>query len=59
MIHCGSGSYYGSRSGSVPALDPDIQTLFSAVFNKIKFAQNLAFSMSEVALFPGKLASHF
>ncbi len=45
---------FGSGSGSKSR-----QYLFSMFFNKPKCGENLAFSMSEEALFLRKLASHF
>jgi hypothetical protein len=45
----GSGS--GSSSGS--------RQYLAQFSNNKKFVQNLAFSMSEAAIFPRKLASHF
>jgi hypothetical protein len=50
MIYCGSGSDFGKVSVPVPVPDP---------FHPKKFVHNLAFSMSDAALFPRKLASNF
>jgi hypothetical protein len=52
MICCGSSSDLGSGSGSR-------QHLAQFSNNNKKLVQNLAFSVTEAALFPGKLASHF
>jgi len=51
MICCGSGSDLGSGSGS--------RHYLAQFSNNKKLVQNLAFSMSQAALFPRKLASHF
>ncbi len=60
MIYCGSVSGSGSdfEKVLVPVLVLDPASLAQFSKNK-KIVQNLAFSMSEAALFPKKLASHF
>ncbi len=61
MSYCGSGSDFGKVSVPVLVLvlvpDPD-NNLHSFSTTKI-FGQNIAFLMSEAALLPRKLASHF
>jgi hypothetical protein len=58
MICCGSGSDF--EKVLVPHrfwFRLRMQTIFSQVFQKRKFSQNLAFSMSKGSLFPRKFAS--
>ncbi len=59
MIYCGSGSDFGQVWLRF-RFRFRIKTIFSTVFKQQFFIiQNLVFSMTEAALFPRKLASHF